>query len=104
MKSSGVPAALAPPATVEGIEMVRERSQSVSHGNVGEERGLTETVTYPSLSKLETFTIITTVTGITVLNSMQNGIVTVGLPTIGRDLQLSSSLILWYPSSLEVLT
>jgi hypothetical protein len=36
------------------------------------------------------------VTGITVLNSMQNGIVTVGLPTIGRDLQLNPSLILWY--------
>jgi len=27
---------------------------------------------------------------------MQNGIVTVGLPTIGRDLQVSNSLILWY--------
>jgi len=41
-------------------------------------------------------TIISTVSGITVLNSMQNGIVTVGLPTIGRDLGLNPSLILWY--------
>jgi hypothetical protein len=54
-----------------------------------------DTITYPNLSKWKTFTIISTVTGITVLNSMQNGIVTVGLPTIGRDLGLSDSLILW---------
>ena len=56
-----------------------------------------ETITYPALSKWKTFTIISTVTGITVLNSMQTGIVTVGLPTIGRDLGLSESLILWFP-------
>jgi hypothetical protein len=62
---------------------------------------LTDTVTYPVLSRWKTVTIISTVSGITVLNSMQNGIVTVGLPTIGRDLGLNPSLILWYvfPSS-----
>ena len=60
------------------------------------ETGLAEEVTYPQLSRWKTFTIISTVTGITVLNSMQTGIVTVGLPTIGRDLGLSQNLILWY--------
>src|SRR5436190_1057798 len=65
----------------------------VSH----EEQGLTsEARAYPPLSRWKSFTIIATVTGITILNSMQNGIVTVGLPIIGRDLHLSESLILWF--------
>src|SRR5579862_4056401 len=98
MKTSSVSAALAPPTAVEGIEMVHSRSQGAARNESLEERGLTDIVTYPSLSKLETFTIITTVTGITILNSMQNGIVTVGLPTIARDIQLNPSLILWYLS------
>ena len=70
-----------------------------------EEQGLTtDAITYPDLSRWKTFTIITTVTGITILNSMGNGIVTVGLPTIGRDLQLSDSLILWFPTRRVFLT
>ena len=88
-------------ATRTDIELSR-RSRDVdgdAAATAQEEEGqvLTETVTYPALSRWKTFTIISTVTGITVLNSMQNGIVTVGLPTIGRDLQLNPSLILWYP-------
>ena len=73
----------------------------VSH----EEQGLTsEARAYPPLSRWKSFTIIATVTGITILNSMQNGIVTVGLPIIGRDLHLSESLILWFcPSRCHLL-
>jgi len=98
--STGMSAGLVPPSMGEGIELVRVRSQNLTHESAAEhseDRGLaTDTITYPNLSRLETFTIISTVTGITILNSMQNGIVTVGLPTIGRDLGLNSSLILWY--------
>jgi hypothetical protein len=92
-----IPPALLPPGTVE-IELSRLRSSQTSHHDQdSEEQGLTEVVTYPTLSRWKTFTIISTVTGITVLNSMQNGILTVGLPTIGRDLGLNQNLILWSP-------
>ncbi len=90
-------AKLTTPAPTE-IELSR-RSQCQDDGSSSrDEEGqvLTETVTYPVLSRWKTVTIISTVSGITVLNSMQNGIVTVGLPTIGRDLGLNPSLILWY--------
>jgi hypothetical protein len=88
------------PTTTAGIELARIRSgqATIEHAHrTGEEEGLTEGIMYPVLSRWKTFTIISTVSGITVLNSMQNGIVTVGLPTIGRDLGLSENLILWYP-------
>ena len=94
-------AKLATPALTE-IELSR-RSQCQDDGSSSrDEEGqvLTETVTYPVLSRWKTVTIISTVSGITVLNSMQNGIVTVGLPTIGRDLGLNPSLILWYVTSI----
>src|SRR5579859_2470101 len=85
--------------TIAEIELSRWSPRDMDTAAAHEEQGqvLTDTVTYPTLSKWKTFIIISTVTGITVLNSMQNGIVTVGLPTIGRDLQLNPSLILWSP-------
>ena len=92
------PAALRPTSSAD-IELSRIHSEN--HGGIEEQR-LTEAITYPSLSRWKTFTIISTVTGITVLNSMQNGIVTVGLPTIGRDLDIPQSLILWSPLSSDM--
>src|SRR5271170_6482214 len=97
-----IPPAVLPPGTVE-IELSRVHSERTSHhGEDSEERGLTNVVTYPTLSRWKIFTIISTLTGITVLNSMQNGILTVGLPTIGRDLGLNQNLILWSPSPLPL--
>jgi hypothetical protein len=94
-----IPPAARPTAlSTETIELSRIHPQVVRIDEA-EERGLiTDTAAYPTLSRWKTLTIISTVTGITILNSMQNGIVTVGLPTIGRDLQLSENLILWYPT------
>ena len=90
-----IPPALLPPGTAE-MELSRIHSQTMSSSpEDSEERGLTDVVTYPTLSRWKTITIISTVTGITVLNSMQSGILTVGLPTIGRDLGLNQNLILW---------
>ena len=89
-----IPPALLPPGTAE-MELSRIHSQTMSSPEDSEERGLTDVVTYPTLSRWKTITIISTVTGITVLNSMQSGILTVGLPTIGRDLGLNQNLILW---------
>jgi hypothetical protein len=92
---------LAPSMTTDiGLPRIRSQASSVHET---EERGLaTDAITYPTLSRWQTFIIISTVSGITVLNSMQNGIVTVGLPTIGRDLGLSQSLLLWYSSTIQV--
>jgi hypothetical protein len=88
------------PTLASDIELVRIHPH-LDAPLASDEVPLTGEITYPTLSKWQTFTIISTVTGITVLNSMQNGIVTVGLPTIGRDLGLSESLILWSLATLS---
>ncbi|KAI9697107.1 MAG: hypothetical protein M1820_007922 [Bogoriella megaspora] len=49
------------------------------------------------------FSVISSVTVVTGLNSMLNGIVTVDLPTIADDLELSESLLLW-PAAITSLT
>lgn len=46
-------------------------------------------------SALQSVSIILVVSGATVLNSMVNGILIVGLPTIAKDLGLASNLIFW---------
>lgn len=97
MAAPTIPPTLAvAPTLASDIELMRISSH-LDSPFASDEVPLTGEITYPVLSKWKTFTIISTVTGITVLNSMQTGIVTVGLPTIGRDLGLSESLILWSP-------
>jgi hypothetical protein len=39
--------------------------------------------------------LITTLSGITFFSSMSGGILTVGLPTIAKDLSLPNDLLLW---------
>jgi hypothetical protein len=46
-------------------------------------------------SKSRTAAIITTVACVTGISALVNGIVTVALPIIAQDLQLSSGLMLW---------
>jgi hypothetical protein len=48
------------------------------------------------LSLLETAIIIISVTGVTILGALSNGIMVVALPTMGKDIGLSQSLTLWY--------
>ena len=50
---------------------------------------------YPELSLSQAIVMISVVTGITVLNSIGNGLLTVGLPTIAADLGLNDDLVLW---------
>ena len=52
-------------------------------------------VTIPERSALQSVTIILVVSGATFLNSMVNGLLIVGLPTIAKDLGLASNLIFW---------
>ena len=49
----------------------------------------------PQRSALQSVTIILVVSGATFLNSMVNGLLIVGLPTIAKDLGLASNLIFW---------
>ena len=51
--------------------------------------------TIPRRSALQSVTIILVVSGATFLNSMVNGLLIVGLPTIAKDLELASNLIFW---------
>ena len=50
----------------------------------------------PPPSALQSVTIILVVSGATFLNSMVNGLLIVGLPTIAKDLGLVSNLIFWW--------
>ncbi|KAL3426009.1 MFS transporter [Phlyctema vagabunda] len=58
--------------------------------------------TVPEISKWKTMIIIGTVASVTLINSMLAGILTVALPTMARDLNLSEGLILW-PASVSSL-
>ena len=39
--------------------------------------------------------IITTITGVTMISSLLNGLVTISLPAMAKDLQISDALLLW---------
>ena len=53
-------------------------------------------VTRPvNLSRSSAVILITTLSGITFVGSMSGGLLTVGLPTIAKDLNLPNNLLLW---------
>lgn len=47
------------------------------------------------LSRSSAVILITTLSGITFVGSMSGGLLTVGLPTIAKDLNLPQNLLLW---------
>lgn len=51
------------------------------------------------LSKIQTVLLITTLSGLGVVNSMSNGLLTVDLPVLVVDLRLASHLLLWFVTS-----
>ncbi len=57
---------------------------------------------FPDISRSRAFVIISLLTGVSFLNTMGSGILTVALPTIARDINLSSNLLLW-PASVYAL-
>jgi hypothetical protein len=46
-------------------------------------------------SKLRSFLVVITICGVPLLNTMQSGLLTVGLPSIALNLQLTNDLLLW---------
>src|ERR1700744_2634076 len=52
-------------------------------------------ISYPHFSGLRVVAIITSVSGVTILNSLGNGLLTIGLPTIVKDINIPESLQLW---------
>ena len=48
-----------------------------------------------NLSRASAVILITTLSGITFVGSMSGGLLTVGLPTIAKDLDLANNLLLW---------
>ena len=48
-----------------------------------------------NLSRSSAVILITTLSGITFVGSMSGGLLTVGLPTIAKDLSLPNNLLLW---------
>ena len=57
----------------------------------------------PELSRSRAMLIIATVAGVSFLNTLGSGILTVGLPRIASDLNIASNLLLW-PASIFALT
>ena len=47
------------------------------------------------LSKTRTAVIIATLTGTTIVSSFSNGLLTVGLPRMAKDVNLAANLLLW---------
>lgn len=56
----------------------------------------------PDISRSRAFVIFSLLTGLSFLNTMGSGILTVALPTIARDINLSPNLLLW-PASVYAL-
>lgn len=54
----------------------------------------------PDISRWQTSVIIGTVATATLLNSLLTGLLVVGLPTMAKDLNLDSNLLLW-PASVS---
>lgn len=50
------------------------------------------------LPRVRAVAVISTLTGMTFLNTMGTGILTVGLPSIAKDLELGQGILLWYVS------
>lgn len=48
------------------------------------------------VSRLRMVMVIATVAGMTLVNSLLTGLLTVGLPSIAQDVKLEDSLLLWY--------
>ena len=47
------------------------------------------------LSKTRTVVVIATLTGTTIVSSFSNGLLTVGLPRMAKDVNLAGNLLLW---------
>ena len=69
---------------------------------IQQESSSTQDAEPAGLSRTRTAVIITTLTGTTVVSSFSNGLVTVALPQMAKDVHLAPNLLLWpasvYPS------
>jgi hypothetical protein len=82
------PFSLAPPESHDGREQyITNTREFIENENA-------------SLSNRRAVLLIATVAGVNFLNTMGSGILTVALPTIGKDLELSVELLLW-PASIH---
>jgi MFS family permease len=59
--------------------------------------------TTPPMSRVRASVVVATVAGVSFLNTLGSGLLTVGLPRIAADLNLASNLLLW-PASIFALT
>lgn len=57
----------------------------------------------PPMSRVCASVVVTTVAGVSFLNTLGSGLLTIGLPRIAADLNLASNLLLW-PASIFALT
>lgn len=71
---------------------------SRTHGLFAHDNDSGEGVSAPQnvqLSRARAVILIATLTGITFVGSMSGGLLTVGLPSIAKDLRLPDNLLLW---------
>lgn len=80
------------PVSGEQIELASRE------GNVGDSLAAPQSVLQDAIvksSKLRSFLVVVTICGVPLLNSMQSGLLTVGLPSIALNLRLTNDLLLW---------
>jgi len=93
--------------TIELVEGSKPRAQEVPARGIA--TNPPNPVVAPTSAKVEkkgtTAVIITTIAGVTMISSMLNGLITISLPVIARELQISDTLLLWsVPAAQEAMS
>ena len=89
--------------TPDSIDSTQRASDQLSQDTTVEKPANPEDPEFPQISRSRAFVIIFLLTGVSFLNTMGSGILTVALPTIARDIGLSQNLLLW-PASVYALS
>lgn len=83
--------------TIELVEGSKPRAHEAPDGGTATNAPNLEVP--PTSAKVEkkgtTAVIITTIAGVTMISSLLSGLITISLPVIARELQISDALLLW---------
>jgi hypothetical protein len=84
-----------PSPSSQSLNNHESSAPSQQNGSIGAELAPVAS-THEDVSKGTTTVVIASVTCITAIGTLLSGLVTVGLPTMAKDLGLEQSLLLWY--------
>lgn len=82
---------LTPVLDVKGAEVRKNDADDLA----ATQNAMTESSAAVVEKKGTTAVIITTIAGVTIISSLLSGIVTIALPVMARDLEISEALLFW---------